>query len=989
MPITIKITDSLGKVKTGTLSYGGLNSHQIVPSGFASSFSTLFDNYWQQSGISNEFAQINAYVTDTKSSILSELDTRIVTLDSVEQIAGDTYTGFVTEYGATIGTLGSYQYYGLSLNNNGMITGFDISTYNSTTNSMESQSSFSSFDIYSDNFRVMRSIQPWETDTYGDGKAGIRDLNGNLLPAFSINWDPLSGTYNTFFNGKVTITGLPQSVTNYLGEHESLAALNLYIAENAITVRDGDTYKNSTQNIVYMWDGDEWISTGDKVMYKSIVFQRSLTKPATPSGGSYDNPVPAGWSDGIPPDNPAFDVQYPIYFSTAELDNKTDYTDPLNAPVWSEPALAKDSAGFDTLFNDSLGTPATPTYTGQLLSITDAAAGGDTNAQTDIANGWYDIAGTSAIWMATRTMGSSGWTAWTKSKVKGETGEDGTPGSDGSDGIRGSLTAIIDTTNTIAYYTSNTYLLTDAIYALTPVNTLVSGDQVIVTSSATSGGGTEIFTYKNNVWGTNTALRVNGNAVINGTLSATKLVAGSVWTNGSINGGSGIFDTAVSDGTDAAAVIAKNPSPFGTAMYVRAEGSNGTGLVVYGASDAVFAYSNSSSGVYAQGAIYGVEGRLTLSASSNSLLNGEGSAGVRGQGTQSPGVIGVSNDKPGVLGKSSSGVGVYGTTSGTNSAVTGSGSSGVKGYSSGSPGVIAQSVSAPGALGISSTNVGTYGISTSGVGAYGSSEQNVGVFGISDSNYGVRGASLSSIGGYFTGSTVGARGEASSGYGVYGISNSFIGIRGDSSTSVGVYGYSVSGASFKGYGGATRTFEVYNSGNYYHLGTAASFTGCHFSLVTEDLVEGDLMEITDTYNASVSSVIPKCISTTTLKSKKVYGVAGDFRLDEISMEYFKAETLEDYEKVKAWLSDGVYSIIGANAIGEGMLNVCAEGGNIECGDYLCSSSTTGKAMKQDDDLLHNYTVAKAMEDVNWDTETDYFLVGTVKCKLIACTYHCG
>ena len=983
MPITIKITDSLGKVKTGTLSYGGLNSHQIVPSGFASSFSTLFDNYWQQSGISNEFAQINAYVTDTKSSILSELDTRIVTLDSVEQIAGDTYTGFVTEYGATIGTLGSYQYYGLSLNNNGMITGFDISAYNSTTNSMESQSSFSSFDIYSDNFRVMRSIQPWETDTYGDGKAGIRDLNGNLLPAFSINWDPLSGTYNTFFNGSVTINGLPQAVTSYLGEHESLAALNLYIAENAITVRDGDTYKNSTQNIVYMWDGDEWISTGDKVMYKSIVFQRSLTKPATPSGGSYDNPVPAGWSDGIPPDNPAFDVQYPIYFSSAELDNKTDYTDPLNAPVWSEPALAKDSAGFDTLFNNSLGTPATPTYTGQLLNITAAAAGGDTNAQTDIANGWYDIAGTSAIWMATRTMGNSGWTAWTKSKVKGETGEDGTPGSDGSDGIRGSLTAIIDTTNTISHYTLYPGLLTDAINALTTQDGLVSGDQVIVTSSATSGGGTEIFTYKNNVWGINTALRVNGNAVINGTLSATKLVAGSVWTNGSINGGSGIFDTAVSDGTAAAAVIAKNPSPFGTAMYVRAEGSNGNGILVYGDSEAVFAYSNSSSGVFSSGATYGVEGRLTLSAPSNSLLNGEGSAGVYGRGTQSPGVIGVSYSKSGVLGSSSSDVGVYGTTSGTNSAVTGSGSSGVKGYSSGSPGVIAQSVSAPGALGISSTNVGTYGISTSGVGAYGSSEQNVGVFGISNGNYGVRGSSLSTTTGHYGGYFSGVMG------GVLGTSTSNTAILGETTYGIAVVGISNTSSSFLGRAGATRTFEVYSSGNYYHLGTAASFTGCHFSLVTEDLLEGDLMEITDTYNASVSSVIPKCVATTSLKSKKVYGVAGDFRLDEISMEYFKAETLEDYEKVKAWLADGVYSIIGANAIGEGMLNVCAEGGNIECGDYLCSSSTTGKAMKQDDDLLHNYTVAKAMEDVNWDTETDYFLIGTVKCKMIACTYHCG
>jgi hypothetical protein len=46
-------------------------------------------------------------------------------------------------------------------------------------------------------------------------------------------------------------------------------------------------------------------------------------------------------------------------------------------------------------------------------------------------------------------------------------------------------------------------------------------------------------------------------------------------------------------------------------------------------------------------------------------------------------------------------------------------------------------------------------------------------------------------------------------------------------------------------------------------------------------------------------------------------------------------------------------------------------------------------MKQDDDLLHNYTVAKAMEDVDWATEEDYYLVDGVKCKMISCTYHCG
>ena len=39
---------------------------------------------------------------------------------------------------------------------------------------------------------------------------------------------------------------------------------------------------------------------------------------------------------------------------------------------------------------------------------------------------------------------------------------------------------------------------------------------------------------------------------------------------------------------------------------------------------------------------------------------------------------------------------------------------------------------------------------------------------------------------------------------------------------------------------------------------------------------------------------------------------------------------------------------------------------IESGDYLTSSSVTGYAMKQDDDLLHNYTIGKALHDCDFN-----------------------
>jgi len=46
-------------------------------------------------------------------------------------------------------------------------------------------------------------------------------------------------------------------------------------------------------------------------------------------------------------------------------------------------------------------------------------------------------------------------------------------------------------------------------------------------------------------------------------------------------------------------------------------------------------------------------------------------------------------------------------------------------------------------------------------------------------------------------------------------------------------------------------------------------------------------------------------------------------------------------------------------VGEGGIWVCDCNGSIESGDYISSSSISGFGMKQSDDIQHNYTVAKA------------------------------
>ena len=71
------------------------------------------------------------------------------------------------------------------------------------------------------------------------------------------------------------------------------------------------------------------------------------------------------------------------------------------------------------------------------------------------------------------------------------------------------------------------------------------------------------------------------------------------------------------------------------------------------------------------------------------------------------------------------------------------------------------------------------------------------------------------------------------------------------------------------------------------------------------------------------------------------------------------------------------------SLGDGVVLVNNQNGNIENGDYITTASGSGGyGCKQNDDLLHNYTVAKSLEDVDWSTESE-------STKLIACTYHCG
>lgn len=145
--------------------------------------------------------------------------------------------------------------------------------------------------------------------------------------------------------------------------------------------------------------------------YKSTVFKRSNTAPTTPTGGSYANPVPTGWSDGVPSGEEKLWASTRIFSS--------DGLDPQQAS-WTKPRQMTDTADFDVEFS-SVDNPSAP------------SGHPNTNSQ------WTNTASEATIWMATAVKNNGVWGAWQISRIKGEKGEDGT-----SIKIKGTVSSVSD-----------------------------------------------------------------------------------------------------------------------------------------------------------------------------------------------------------------------------------------------------------------------------------------------------------------------------------------------------------------------------------------------------------------------------------------------------------------------------------------------------------------------------------------------------------------
>jgi len=262
-----------------------------------------------------------------------------------------------------------------------------------------------------------------------------------------------------------------------------------------------------------------------------------------------------------------------------------------------------------------------------------------------------------------------------------------------------------------------------------------------------------------------------------------------------------------------------------------------------------------------------------------------------------------------------------------------------------------------GMLGISEAGgwCGVHGYNPDGHGVYGSSLDGQGVYGHSVNNQGVKGDSED--------------GE---------------GVRGSSQTSMGVRGLSTGSIGVEGEGGTWDFYANGPGGNY------GPFTGAHEVKFSDDFPEnfksGMIVSVTgetkirkiDEGKISFSTTLPTVQLSDKSDDSKVFGVL-------ISECPFGKDHWY-FNKVD---KDDRFGI--ANALGEGRVWVTNINGDINAGDYITTSAIAGYGQRQSDDLLHSYTLGKAIEDIDWSKVTGMieFNGKTYKVYPIAAVYTSG
>lgn len=185
--------------------------------------------------------------------------------------------------------------------------------------------------------------------------------------------------------------------------------------------------------------------------------------------------------------------------------------------------------------------------------------------------------------------------------------------------------------------------------------------------------------------------------------------------------------------------------------------------------------------------------------------------------------------------------------------------------------------------------------------------------------------------------------------------------------------------------GAANGFDFYAEGAGSNYGP---FTGAHDCLVANDetVSIGDLVvDLSCIARRGLSNTLFSVETSSSANQAAVLGVIvanNGFLSDRQPAAFIEEMTKDgivmssDYESAK-----NNYQLMAVNAVGEGQINLVGEAGNLAAGDLIVASSTAGKGMKQADDFVRSYTVARVRESVSFSSPSEE--------KLVACIYMCG
>jgi hypothetical protein len=182
-----------------------------------------------------------------------------------------------------------------------------------------------------------------------------------------------------------------------------------------------------------------------------------------------------------------------------------------------------------------------------------------------------------------------------------------------------------------------------------------------------------------------------------------------------------------------------------------------------------------------------------------------------------------------------------------------------------------------------------------------------------------------------------------------------------------------------------------------------NFTGKHRCIATSNIdfdnvgehlgkiviATGDYVDLNGRPTIAIDEAIPIINIATKSNDPRVFGVISGVEDDQNTRKY-KLGNLQ-FEQNKQ--EEDIRVIV--NSVGEGAILVCNINGNLVNGDLISSSEVPGLGMKQNDDIIRSFTVAKITCDCEFDLHStkyncwEFVYQGqSYRKALVGCVYKC-